>query len=416
MRRVVIIAVSAAIGGVVGWKARVPAVETPPSSPAITVAGETPRPKWTKDDFLTALREKASDGLANPLAEELADWSTAEIRAALEESLESPACRMPGDPASRLPHFLMGVWMQRDFDAARAWFESLDPGKAKEQMASAVAIHWPRERGGEAFDYLLANRELMKRAGFSLVLSGIQFSVNQGPAALVAFMARLRENGFEYPNAIGGGFPMGVQYPAGFDFATLVASDEFARLPVVDEHGAQTTADMLLSKWHARDRDAAYDWILQHRGVEGLNLMAGNFEVKSADNLRWLAGKADALSPADKETFRGSVMPKWVFSPDTLRQFAEASGDPDLVAAARGYGVQALFFGGTRGALAVIEGLDPEARLEMLEAAEPEAGLMKKHRHYRKFDDVDESLLRKKLAEWNAGEERTEAILSRFKP
>ena len=101
-------------------------------------------------DFLRALREKASDGLANPLAEELADWSTAEIRAALEESLKSPACRMPGDPASRLPHFLMGAWIQRDFAAARAWFESLDPGKAKEQMASAMAIHWPRDRGGEA--------------------------------------------------------------------------------------------------------------------------------------------------------------------------------------------------------------------------------------------------------------------------
>ena len=55
------------------------------------------------------------------------------------------------------------------------------------------------------------------------------------------------------------GKPVFVAYPAGFDFAAVAASDEFAPLPVKDEHGAQTTADMLLSKWAARDRDAAPD-------------------------------------------------------------------------------------------------------------------------------------------------------------
>ncbi|RYG73673.1 hypothetical protein EON80_03090 [bacterium] len=352
------------------------------------------------------------DRTKNPLADELADWSTEEIRAALEASLASPACRMPGNPASGLPHFLMGAWMQRDFTAARAWFESLPPGKDKEKMAAALAMYWPEDKGDEAIDYLLANREVMDKAKTSLLLHGIQSAVNEGPASLIALMARLRESGNEYPNVTGGGFPSGIQYPADFDFATVIASDEFARLPASEQYGPVSTADALLSKWHTRDREAAYDWILENRGVDGFKVLAWNSAVDAAENMRWLTGKADALSDENKDAFRTSVLSSWLRSPDKLQQFAEATQDPDLADAARRHGIQAIFYGNTRGALPLIEGMDAETRLQLLETAELDRSLMTSRRF---MDSDEEALFRKKLTEWNASEEQIETIISRFK-
>lgn len=355
------------------------------------------------------------DRTKNPLAEELADWSTEEIRVALEASLASPDCRMPGNPASGLPHFLMGAWMQRDFAAARKWFESLPSGKDKEKMAAAFPMYWPEDKGDEAIDYLLANREVMEKAKTSLLLHGIQFAVNQGPTALIALMARLRESGNEYPNVIGGGFPSGIQYPANFDFATVIASDEFALLPTSEQYGPVSTGDALLSKWHTRDREAAYDWIIEHRGVEGFKTLAWNSAVDPAENMRWLTGKADALSDENKDTFRTSVLSSWLRSTDMLRQFAVTTQDPELADAARRYGIQAMFFGPAGKALPVIEGMDAETRLQLLETAEPDRSLMKYPNSRMLLDSENEALLRKKLTEWNASEEQIETIISRFK-
>ncbi|HEY1120080.1 MAG TPA: hypothetical protein VGE67_00710 [Haloferula sp.] len=415
MSRGVIIAVCLVGGLLLGWKARPAAAEARPTSPGISSPrANSPRPKWTKEELIKAMGTTLYDRTKNPLAEELADWSTEEIRAALEASLASPDCRMPGNPASGLPHFLMGAWMQRDFTAAREWFESLPSGKDKEKMAAALAMYWPEDKGNQAIDYLLANPEVMERSKTSLLLHGIQSAVNQGPSALIALMTRLRKSGNDYPNVVGGGFPSGIQYPADFDFATLMASDEFALLPPSDASGAISTADALLSKWHTRDREAAYDWLIEHRGVEGFKTLAWNSAVDPTENMRWLTGKADALSAENKEAFRTSILTSWLRSPEKLRQFAEATQDPNLAEAARRYGIQAMFFGATRGALPVIEGIDAETRLRLLETAELDSSLMR-YPYRQRLDSDDEALLRKKLTEWNASDEQIMTILSRFK-
>ena len=416
MSRVVIIAASLGVGLLAGWKARSPAVEASSTLPATTPPRtEADRPKGTKDDLLKLTRGGHWSGMKHPLAAKLTDWSTEEIRAALEKSLKMPECRMPGDPANKLPDILMAAWIERDFTAARVWFETLPPGKTKEQMAKSLAMHWPREKGGEALDYLLANREVMKDASFWLVTNATQHAVDQGAAALVPFMSRLRETGFEYPNTAGGGFPMAVEYPADFDFAVLMASDEFKSLPKEHPDNIRTLSQMLLSQWHIRDRDAAYQWILENYGVSHLKILAWNHQVDLEPNQRWLAAKADALSPADKETFRAGVMSTWVLQPDRLLPFIQATKDPALVNAARDCGVQAIFYGNTHRALPAFDGMDSEARLQLLEQAELNEEIARDRPGYRKFDDADEAQLRKKLAEWNASPERTEAIVSRFK-
>src|SRR5690606_22471116 len=115
---------------------------------------------------------------------------------------------VPDDAGARLPEWLMAEWMRRDFPAALAWFEALESGRSKERMTQALAIYWPRERGEEGFEYLLANRELFSRPSVLLVMNALQGRLNDGAAATVDFMRRLKEEGLGYPGSvIGGTFP-----------------------------------------------------------------------------------------------------------------------------------------------------------------------------------------------------------------
>ncbi len=402
---------AALLGGVLGWGGGARQGDGKEVSSIAAERGEGQRAKWRKEDFLKALPRVSPDRKDfNPLTKELADWTDEELRAALEASLTHPDCLLPGDPAEWIPRFLMAEWMRRDFDAALAWFEGLEPGKSKEKMTMAVVVHWPEERGEEGFEYLLANRELLSRWSSSLVINAFQGRVNDGAAAVLDFMHRLGEEGQDFPFGIDG-----IKYPPGFDFPALVGSDEFAGLKELGG-GAYSGADWILCAWHMQDREAAYDWLMANRGVGALDKIAGNHRVNREENLAWLAGKFEAMDGSEREEFGSAVLEKWIRFPDMLRHFAGGLKEPALLDEIRGIGVQSIFVGEVHGAMPLLEEMKPARRIELLENAEPGPAFSGVDRHYRHFTETDEALLRRKLAEWQAGEEQIERIVSRFKP
>jgi hypothetical protein len=153
-RAIVVFAATAVTGGVLGWSS----ASHPVAGDAVrrTTAGqrETLRPKWGKEDFVKAIRERAAIPNFNPLAGDLANWTDEELKAALETSLVHPDCRIPGDPAANLPRLLltakkyapgMGNGGSDHFNKVHGYFdrtmEELNlPTEARETVKAALAL------------------------------------------------------------------------------------------------------------------------------------------------------------------------------------------------------------------------------------------------------------------------------------
>ena len=127
-------------------------------------------------------------------------------------------------------------------------------------------------------------------------------------------------------------------------------------------------------------------------------------------------GQGGAGSIWQRQDFLAAVRERWIFSPAAMQGFAAGVRDPALRDELGGLAVQSVFAGDAHAAMPVLEAIpEPARRIEMFEAAEPDE-VFARQPFRRRFDAADEAVLRKKLAEWGAGEERTETILSRFKP
>jgi len=415
-RAIVVFAGAVLAGGVLGWSTAARPEGGEVAAKAVSGPRDPQRPRWGKEDFLKGIRDRVAMPNFNPLARELAEWTDEELKATLKASLVHPDCLLPGDGAS-IPRLLLAEWLRRDFGAALAWVDGLEPGKSAELMIKALAIHWPEERGEEGFNYLLANRERLSRSGVFLVMNALQGRVNEGAAATVDFVRRLREEGLEFPDAISGGrFPAGIMYPPGFDFPALVASEEFAHLEVPDEFRGVSSAEMILREWHLQDREAAAAWAMEKFGMEGLGKIAMNHKMDPAANLAWVAGKVEAMDGAGRSEFIGTVLEEWAKSPDRLRHFSAGLSDPVLLDEVHRVGVQSLFGGIKYGAIPFLEDMNPARRIELMENAEPGGEFSGNNQHWRHFTATDESLLRNKLAEWRASDEQIDRIISRFKP
>ena len=201
-----------------------------------------------------------------------------------------------------------------------------------------------------------------------------------------------------------------MSFPAGFDFAALLETD------ACGEIGTEGLARSVLYGWHAQDPDRAFDWLLEHRGAADLPALAWNPLGSGPRNSEWLGGRVERLAPEQRREFLAAVRERWIFSPAAMQGFAAGVRDPALRDELGGLAVQSVFAGNAHASMPLLEAVpEPARRIEMLEAAEPDE-VFRRQPFRRGFDAADEAVLRKKLAEWGAGEERTEAILSRFKP
>jgi hypothetical protein len=401
-KALIIFAGAALAGGVIGWS------YTDKKTPAHPAAIQqpvppAPRPKWTTGDFLKSARDQtlaAKQPGFDSLSEKLADWSDAEIIAALNACLTDPGFAFSG-----LDNSLLGEWMKRDFDAAIAWFDHLESRSVKSRLASSLSHQWPADKAAQGLAFVRANREIFPGpTAWSILTKVFDSRVKEGPAALEELLRVAREEKLEFNGGSHG------TVPGHFDFAAFAKREEFQKLW---ESGQ---ANLLMLAWHAQDRDEVFDWLLENHGAKSLSAITRLPEGDTLGNLKWLGGKFESLDPAQRHEFLEQMQLNWTVFPTNLVTFSQGISDPAVLEEARMMGVQGIFAGKTREAMSLIESIgDPAKRIEILEKAEP-SSLFTTRPDLRGFDAFNESLLRAKLAEWHATNAQIKTILSRFKP
>ena len=390
-------------GGLIGWKS----VETKISAPAGTSAAIS-RPashqvRWSNGDFLDFVRRRNLEKVyPNPLAGKLADWTSGEITDALNASLTDPACILHNGAGEGLANFLLAEWMRRDFDAALAWFDQLEPRSVKSSLIQKIGNLWPADKSEEGLAFVRANLSLS--SGSDQILVNILGSrARQGAGAVEDLLKIMREEKIHFDVS------QPIDFPADFDFSALAESEEFQTL--WDRQGCT----MFMRGWFGQDKDAAYDWLLENHGVESLSsnmLMPpdGNYQ----GYFKWMGGRIESLDPARRVEYVDHNRQDWLKFPDRLPSLADNITDPVLLGELRTIGVQSLHGGNAVSVVPLLEGIDdPARRIEMLETTPPPD--MDRTFLSRGFTSGDEALLRRALVEWNAAPERIEAIIARFK-
>lgn len=406
---VIIFVITLGAGVVAGYLSRSSArvvreQETKRSVREANGAGEV----WGAEDFvkasverMRAARQKGNSYLTN----ELADWSTDEIRAALEASAKSADALYEVTLGRSVESSLMAEWMRRDFDGAMGWFEGQDSDYVKKRMLPLLSQQWPKERGLEAIDFALRYRGLHGwNSPGRFFSTGLNKAAEGGPAAVNEVLRRLRENGVEMSEV------RELEFPPGFDFRTFIGGEEFAHLKENRRGFAFAEA------WSFQDPEGACRWLKEEGGgIPALiSLAAWEDDGSAAPRLRWLGGELSNWSEKEQdEFFRQGALRQLFRDPDAQITMAEGAKDPAMAERIRKMGIQAMYEGAVGPGLRVLGSIpDPARRIELLMEVEPktDSGNQMAERLYPQ----NEITLRAKLREWNATEAQTETILERF--
>lgn len=405
---ILVFAGAVAAGAAIGWSGH--RGQDQESNPVLAQKAETRTPagpKWGKEDFLKSIRSRIKQATQpghNPFTEVFADWTDDEIRSALEESLVHPECLLLGGTGQGLDSLLLREWMRRDLDAVIDWHERLDSLSAKRRLAVPMGNWWPTERASEGLTFVLSNRGFFPGPLAAVVLlKNLEVEARKGPAAVESLLRIFREENFD----LSLGNP--ISLPPDFDHRALLEGEEYGK---IFNTGMGRS---ILQNWVSTDRDEAFDWLVETQGGEGLRSIMDNPSGIRPDELRWLAGRIEDLDTEAKSRFVDSMSQQWILAPFGVQAFMEGLSDPVLRGEIQGLAAQSVFAGRTHNAMPIIETIsDPERRIALLESAEPDA-LFSRQPYRRAFDAENEALLRRKLGEWNAGEDRIEAILSKYR-
>lgn len=399
-------ACAGSIGCLFGWgfTEKRPTASLPEKEPVS--ARPVVRAKWSNTDFLNTVHEQASRwGKVgrNPLAEKLADWSDREIIDALNASLSNPDIMLVGSAGKGLASYLLAEWMRRDFAAALAWFDKLESRSTQSILGLNLDRLWPADKAEEGLAFLRSHPGMFGSHN-QIIVNVLGLRARQGAAEVEGLLKIMREENIDFTTS----HP--IDFPADFDFPELAGSEEFKAL--WDRDGGT----MFLRGWCARNRDAAFDWLLENHGVKALSsdmlMSAGD----SQGHMKWLGTRIDALDPAERDEYVARNRRNWLQSPGTLVSFSKGISDPGLLAELRATGVQSIHGGNVQQVIPLLEEIeDPAKRIEILETTplpSDEDNIYVAPR----FNKVVEAQLRKKLAEWDAPQKRIEAIITRFKP
>ncbi|WP_265594188.1 hypothetical protein [Haloferula sp. BvORR071] len=382
--------------------------------PVAPAALATPsREKWSSERLLQAARDwQVPDFMsrANPLGEELAQWSEAELRAAITESFNSPDKLLPAGQA--VLRYLLQEFLRRDFDAGLAWFETAETPEFKRRLAWELARQWPVERAEEGFARAMVDREYLGKSAVFFQELLIEFHSRSGPAAVWDALQRCRDQGL--------GATGGLLKPVadGFDFAGLL-SHPLDSLAKDDERtpGPALFEQRFIWEWYRQDRDKAFDWLVANRGAEALNAIWSGYPGTPVEgHQQWLASKVEGLTPAQQDEFLKGSAASFASSPISLKLLAEATGSPGLREKMEALAVAGIRTGNPVMSLEVLElNPDPARRIALLETA-PASVADVYGNTGPGLNPKTEVQLRAKLAEWNASEAQIESIVARFKP
>ena len=403
LRKTLIVSACAGLaGGWIGWSSI--EKESLPPPVKLTIDGPLrpgPRPVWTTADFLQSARDldsRMKQPGFNPLAEKVADWTDQEIIAALNASLTDPECILFGGAGEGLVTQLFGEWMRRDLAAAIAWFDRLEPPGVKTRFIWPIMSNWPAEENEKGLAFILTNKNILPLAdGGPILTRAFEERAEKGAAAVIDLLKTSRERNIQ----IATGYL--IQFPYGFDFPALMGSPEFQIL------WEEKKASLFLHGWFAKDWDAAFEWMLEKNGAASLS----EIHLWGADE-KWLGAKFEALDAGQRGEVLEAKTRQWINHPDALVTFAQGIQDPVILEEACQAAIQIFYSGKTHQVMPVIESIaDPARRIEILENAPAKTP---NGRARSEFSAIDESLLRKKLAEWQATDAQVESIIFRFKP
>lgn len=376
-------------------------------TPQASQAATTVRPLATAGELVKASREKISSSASGerPHADLVASWTTEEIHAALDESLTNKDFLLKSNGAHHLALTLLVEWLKRDCDAAVAWFVGIKSSAVKTDMIMQLSYYWPPEQAEKGVRFIIDHPELLNgSSGWSIISKAIIKQAENGPEAVIGVLRELREG------KVGVDFDNTIKFPESFDFATLMRSDEVRRIRDAGQGRA------LIRAWHAQDREAAFQWLLENEGGRALHVITSSPEGEVPGNLKWIGGKYSSLDATQRAEFRNGIEPGYVWGSDRVLTLSASAGDASSADELRGVAAQFVYAGRMGDAIAILaEVPDATRRLEILENATPQGDLAKNHRR-KEFTPEDEARLRKQLADWNAPDSRIETIISKFKP
>lgn len=399
------------MGAITGWAAS--SAKKPVPLPgaaarhATSASQATAPPPVTAADLKKVFREadKDDDFGDSVYADAVAGLTTEEIRAALAESLTNKDFLLKAYGARSVAFALLAEWLKRDCHAAGEWFLSIDSAPLKEEMVMLLGSFWPTEQAEKGYAFLLAHPEVFNgHTGWSIILKTFESRAQGGPQAVVDLLRELRERKFDVR------FGNTPRFPESFDFPALMNDPEVAALWDRDE------GRPLVRAWHAQNRDAAFQWLLETKGAGSLAIVASSQKGDIPGNLQWLGSKYAALDPTQREEFREVIESGGVWTSARVTKLVAGTTDPAAADELRGMGVRFIFSGKTRDAIPLLAGIaDPVRRLEILENATPQGSLAGQP-HRWEFTPADEERLCKSLNEWNATEGQIESIITKFRP
>jgi hypothetical protein len=402
-----ILVCSLSIGLLVGWMSA-PEEDSPsPSASAEPRSPLTPSRAWDPGKFIEDATEKAAQlDRSDDAKRLLASLTDEEIAGALNEAVMAPdfLVRELGVTSSLFQEFL-----RRDFDAGFGWFSNL-PDEKRGKLAKAMATGWPEERLREGIDYLVRTRPPSDSRGNGwspLIAKALKSTSGQGAKAFAILLADLQRAGFQWQ------LPYTFDLEPGFDFASLLES------PAFDAPSSTSSREKVMDAWARSDRDAAFSWILEHRGVEDLTAFMGhdpNRPASAQTELReWLGGRLDEMHPDERSTF----IRKWTegLATGSEREVSALLGgmkDPAGRTEVFNRFSQRIYSGGVDAVIRLVDRIpDKGEALDLLEKIQPDAAeIARKGR--KPMTPDEQARLRAKLLALKADESRADAIIQRF--
>lgn len=391
-----------------GWRDRPRAAPVPEIPAPVVRLPRKPEPRWSPGEFrshvldLVVLRQQPG---YDPLAEVLAGWSEAEIRAALDEGLEDPECVLPGGSGVAAMDALFGEWMERDLESAIAWFDGIKIDPARVRMASGLSYRWPAGHADRGLEFVLTHRDIfVDSSPWSILAKNFEASARSGADALGRMLERVSDEGLDLR------FGDTTFLPADFDYSAFVRTGGF--LKTRDEPAVSA----LLSGWMVQDRDAAFDWLIENKGPSGLVEFLPESREAQLENWEWLGAKVGTLDEENRESLLAALEPAWRQDSIAGDRFAEGIEDPELRDEVHGIGARVILRGAVEPAIRSLEKIEDPAKrvtilLAMERAGDPLAGSFR-----QPVSESTAALLREKLAEWQADEDQINAILKELVP
>lgn len=336
------------------------------------------------------------------LDETIADWTDAEVVAALEIAAAEPDVLLEQDS---LAGDLLRSFSKRDPEKAMEWALA-QPLLVRRKFAGHVLSALLPDRAGEAWTMAKEHPNIFGgKVPTNVVRALVTTSAKQGAAEFVSSLKELMADGsapfMEFPKDFG----------EGFEFAAVLGSPDFAPL------ASHKLRDSMIQAWMRNDRNAAFKWVLENDGAGRLDTLRDPqwTYAELTGHVKWMAGKVDTLPEEQWRKFLQFSEYSLINREGHAQLWLDSLQQPTLREAFRDAAAGGIFVGGTvpmeRGLKALESLPDGEARLGRLET------LAKDFRGYRSRADAgSEVILRKKLQQWGADPTRANAIVSGLYP